>query len=211
MLNDIIGTNGRMHIKYRIWYEIMKVTSLSFYTGLGIMDTILVIDDSLTVQAALKAKLSDLENCSIIAASSGREGIRMARKFKPLLIILDVFMPELNGFETCKLLKSIPTIEHIPVIFHTTESADEDILEGFNAGGSDYIAKTWNHNIQRERIRVHIERVRVKKTLEKTIEKDNALIRELQDALDHPLDYVKSSLKDIIDEYCGSIEEMHSK
>ncbi|MCF8391508.1 MAG: hybrid sensor histidine kinase/response regulator, partial [Bacteroidales bacterium] len=75
----------------------------------------------------------------------------------PDLILLDVMMPEINGFEVCRMIKKKETLRSIPIIFLTAKIQTEDLAEGFNAGGVDYITKPYNSEELKIRIRNHIE------------------------------------------------------
>lgn len=148
------------------------------------MDTILIIDDSATVRNVLTNKLQDLPDCKIVTAHDGREGVRAALKHKPIMVILDVSMPGIDGFETCEKIKTFRETKHIPVIFHTAESNDKDVLRGFEVGGLDYISKTWNHEIQRKRISTHLKTLRDARDLTKQLEKNHELMNSQKQSED---------------------------
>ena len=89
------------------------------------MIKLLAIDDNKNNLLALKALLEDLlDNCIVLTAQSAIEGIEMEKKNNPDTIILDVIMPELDGFQTCKILKSDKATESIPVILLTALMTD---------------------------------------------------------------------------------------
>ena len=104
------------------------------------MSKILVIDDSKTIRMMVTNGLKK-QKFTVYSASNGVEGIELAQQKKPDLIILDVMMPEMNGFETCVKLKSNPETASIPVLFLTAQNSKEEIQQGFNVGGDEYLNK----------------------------------------------------------------------
>ena len=103
-------------------------------------DFILIVDDDPANLTILKQSLSGLE-LGVRIATSGRKALAQIQRQRPVLILLDIKMPDIDGFETCKRLKDNPETVHIPVIFTTGASAPEDKLKGFAAGAVDYITK----------------------------------------------------------------------
>ena len=101
------------------------------------MYKILIIDDSKFTVKVLTDILKD--TYQIISTTSGREGIRLAREEKPSLILLDIEMPEINGFDVLKILKEYKDTEAIPVIFLTGLIDSEYEEKGFLYGAVDYI------------------------------------------------------------------------
>jgi len=85
-------------------------------------------------------------------ASSGAEGIAMAKRLQPDLILLDVGMPEMDGYETCVRIKNTPSIWHIPIFFLTAQTESELMYKGFSLGAVDYICKPLQLNILHARI-----------------------------------------------------------
>ncbi|WP_139307484.1 response regulator [Rhodovulum sp. ES.010] len=100
----------------------------------------LVIDDAPETLGLISSALED-NGMTVLVARSGAEGIELARRVRPDVILMDAMMPEMDGFETCRALKSGPRPEPAPVIFMTGLTESEDILKGLRAGGVDYITK----------------------------------------------------------------------
>ncbi|MBN1221586.1 MAG: PAS domain S-box protein, partial [Anaerolineae bacterium] len=117
--------------------------------------TILIIDDD---ASTLKALVSYLQGLGFkpLAARSGERGLDVARRSQPDLILLDVMMPGLDGFETCRRLKAEPTLKDIPVIFLTALSNAADKIKGFEAGAVDYITKPIQNQEVLARINIHL-------------------------------------------------------
>ncbi|MEG1700322.1 MAG: hybrid sensor histidine kinase/response regulator [Alistipes sp.] len=117
--------------------------------------TILAVDDITTNIMLLKAVLSRAKY-KIITATSGAEALEKVSKESPDLILLDIMMPDMDGYEVLERLKSDPSVRHIPVIFLTALHNPEDIVKGFKLGASDYISKPFNHEELITRVAHHI-------------------------------------------------------
>ena len=101
---------------------------------------ILIVDDDAFLSGIYATKL-DLEGFQVVTAHDGEEGIKMALKELPDLILLDVLMPKLDGFEALKRIKAEPTIKDIPVIMLTNLGQKEDIEKGIEDGAVYYLIK----------------------------------------------------------------------
>jgi two-component system cell cycle response regulator len=134
---------------------------------------VLVIDDLLPNVKLLEAKLS-AEYYDVTPAMSGAEGIEKAKAILPDIILLDVMMPEMDGFQTCIKMKADPDIMHIPVVMVTALSDMQDRIKGLEAGADDFITKPINdvHLLARVRSLVRVKlmldelRIRDKTSLE---------------------------------------------
>lgn len=125
---------------------------------------ILAIDD---VPANLHTLGAALEGeFELQIATSGPAGIALALKNPPDLILLDVMMPEVDGFETFRRMAALPTLKHIPVVFVTALTDADSEATGLSLGGVDYITKPINVTIARHRIRNLVEREQLRKQLE---------------------------------------------
>ncbi len=107
------------------------------------MQTILVIDDDELVSRTLQRALK-LYDYQVMVAHSGTEGLHLARRHRPDLLVLDVVMPGTNGFQVCRQVRGDPLLKRVPILFLTAKSKDEDKIEGFRAGGDDYLPKPFN-------------------------------------------------------------------
>jgi len=116
--------------------------------------TILIIDDSDVNIAALMRILSP--DYKILVAMSGNEGIELAKSTTPDLIILDIIMPDMDGFDTIVALKKAISTRYIPVIFVTALSRPEDETKGLLLGGSDYITKPFSPEVVKQRVKNQI-------------------------------------------------------
>ncbi|MES2678691.1 MAG: response regulator [Bacteroidota bacterium] len=130
---------------------------------------ILIIDDSETNIKVLGALLKRYE-CEVLTALDPERGLSIAEAKLPDLILLDVLMPEMDGFETHALLKKNQKTSHIPVIYLTAASKTQNVIKGIDLGAVDYITKPFNHAELiarvRNRLKLGIENERVKMMFE---------------------------------------------
>lgn len=109
-------------------------------TNIQNKDVILIVDDNITNLQIAITMLKE-ENYEVAIAANRSEAEQTIGFMKPNLILMDVMMPETDGFEFCRILKSDPVTEGIPVVFLTSLRQTEDVVKGFNAGGADFISK----------------------------------------------------------------------
>jgi ABC-type sugar transport system substrate-binding protein/DNA-binding response OmpR family regulator/nitrogen-specific signal transduction histidine kinase len=129
---------------------------------------ILIVEDNADVRFYTKSLLTD--NYTIIEAGDGQNGLNKAIKYVPELIISDVMMPGMNGYELCKQLKENLSTSHIPVMLLTACTLDEQRAAGFESGADAYIQKPFNDSLLMIRVRKLIEnRQRVKEYFEKNL------------------------------------------
>ena len=125
---------------------------------------ILIVDDVMSNLMLLKVLLTS-EKFGILTASNGRQAIEITQNEKPDLLLLDVMMPDLSGFEVAKMLKSDPQTSDVPIIFLTALNSTADIVKGFEAGGNDFISKPFNKEELITRIYHQISLVAAKRLL----------------------------------------------
>lgn len=123
--------------------------------------TILVADDVFTNIEFLRYILRK-ENYNIIPVSNGAEAIEQVEKGSVDLILLDVMMPDLDGFEVCRRLKSKEEFSEIPIIFLTARTDVESTVKGFELGAVDYVTKPFHRQELLARVKNHIELQKVK-------------------------------------------------
>jgi signal transduction histidine kinase/DNA-binding response OmpR family regulator/ABC-type xylose transport system substrate-binding protein len=114
-------------------------------TGEDDLPRLLIIDDNADIRRLVEGLLCN--NYHILKAANGKEGILRAQKYIPDLIICDVMMPEMDGFETCKHLKSEVATSHIPVLMLTACGADEQRVAGYECGADGYLSKPFNSKV----------------------------------------------------------------
>lgn len=125
--------------------------------------SILIVDDDKSNRKILKGLLQD--QAKIIFAKNGVQAIELAKKHLPDLILLDVIMPDLSGFEVIDVIKNTPETMNISVIFITGLANNDDEAKGFDLGGCDYIYKPFKSNIVIARVMMHLELINQRKML----------------------------------------------
>ena len=102
---------------------------------------ILIVDDSKVAAMTQQLILRSLRGCEVITAEDGIKGVEKAVAEQPDLILMDVVMPRMNGFEACRLIRGHEATESIPIIMVTTRSERANVDEGFASGCNDYVFK----------------------------------------------------------------------
>ncbi|HEX9079614.1 MAG TPA: two-component system response regulator [Desulfuromonadaceae bacterium] len=138
--------------------------------------TVLIVDDTSNNISLLNEVLMD--EYGVKVAKSGGKAIEIARSMPVDLILLDVMMPEMDGFETCRRLKLDPLTRRIPVIFVTARGEVEDESMGFSCGGVDYITKPIRPTIVRARVRTHLALYDQNLALDEMVRQRTAELRE---------------------------------
>lgn len=127
------------------------------------MDKLLVIDDSVFIGNVIKSNLS--KNVDVYYADSPKKGLLMAQEIVPDIILLDIMMPEIDGFGINKMIKGDPKLKDIPVLFMTSNTDDKVIEKCFNDGAEDYIKKPFNNVELKHRVLMHIRNYKTDKEL----------------------------------------------
>ena len=127
--------------------------------------TILIVDD-IPGNVDVLRKTLEVEGYSISMAPSGEVALKIAPKIKPDLILMDVMMPGMDGFETCRKLKEDTVFENTPIIFVTGKAETEDVVDAFKSGGADYITKPFRDEEVLARVGTHLKLIQTIKTNE---------------------------------------------
>ena len=121
-------------------------------------ETILIVDDEIDLLDLVEYNLQK-EGYNVLKAENGHDGIRLARKPSPDLIILDIMMPKMTGIEVCQVLKEDPILKSRPVIFLTARSDEKTEIEGLEMGADDYLQKPISTSKLVSRIRTVLRRI----------------------------------------------------
>ena len=139
---------------------------------------ILLIDDEDDILEFVKYNL-ERDGYEVFTASNGAEGINVALKAKPHLILLDMMMPVLDGIETCKAIRNSPALKNVMVVFLSAVGSEETQLQGYNAGADDYINKPIKMNILRSRVQAILKRITLPDTSkEQVIDTEHHIVRK---------------------------------
>ncbi len=122
-----------------------------------IRQKILIVDDEMDALLALKVAL-ETQGYNIAEAKDGYEAIDKVRSEIPDLILLDLMIPGIDGFEVCRQLKSNPMYKHIPIIMLTARGEVDDKVEGIELGADDYVTKPFNLKELKARIKMILRR-----------------------------------------------------
>jgi DNA-binding response OmpR family regulator len=158
---------------------------------------LIVDDDPINIQVLSKALHGPYDICT---ATNGYDAISQVRKAPPDLIILDVMMPDLSGYDVCKVIKAEETYSDIPILFLTAIGTLEAEMVGLELGGIDYLTKPVQLDLLRLRVRNHIE-----------LKRRNDIIKKQRDLLESVLNRIKR-LEGIIPicAHCKKIRDDHN-
>jgi len=129
---------------------------------------ILLVDDEPDILEIVGFNLSK-EGYTVITAENGLEGVKMAKKEKPQLIILDVMMPEMDGIEACEIIRTIPDLKNSIITFLTARGEDYSMLAGFDAGADDYITKPIKPKVLVSKVKALLRRLQPEDKTEKVL------------------------------------------
>ena len=119
------------------------------------MKKILVVDDDEAIVKVLEYALME-EDYEVISALDGETGLKIARSEKPDAILLDIMLPEIDGFEVCQSLKSDEQFKSIPIIMMTGLGDTENTVKGLTLGADDYVSKPFNMSELLARVKSHL-------------------------------------------------------
>ena len=181
--------------------------------GQNLMQTILVIDDDPRSLAVI-ASFLEAHGCRVVVSRDGKSGIERAGYVKPDLILLDIMMPGIDGFETCRQLKKDTKTAAIPVIFLTGRHDEKDIVTAFLVGGVDYITKPFKLEEVWSRVSNHLKIQQMQAQLqmqnEKLLELDrmkSMFIASMSHELRTPLNSIMGFTGVILERMSGEIND----
>jgi DNA-binding response OmpR family regulator len=132
--------------------------------------TVLVVEDNTDMRKFIRDSIE--QHYTIVEAEDGREGIEKAQTVMPDLIISDIMMPEVDGYELCRTLKNNFKTSHIPVVLLTAKASESSVVEGLETGADDYITKPFNTTILNTRIKNLID---LRRQLQEKIQREMLL------------------------------------
>ena len=154
------------------------------------MAKILVIDDTPEYIEMLSSILSEYE---IYAAKEGKKGLSLAEAVMPDLILLDINMPLMTGYEVCRRLKAMEKVRAIPVIFLTANDGSDYEEIGFNLGAVDFISKPFHAGLLKARVKTHISLYQLQSNLQSQVENQTKEICKLN----HEMTYLAASIAEL--------------
>lgn len=144
---------------------------------------VLIVDDFYQ-NIRIVANILKKENYQMTFAQTGKSALECTEAKNFDLILLDIVLPSMNGYEVCKVLKKNSETKDIPVIFLTGKTDTESILKGFEIGASDYVTKPFNESELLARVKTHLKLKKSRDIQNQLISEKEKLISELQKALE---------------------------
>ena len=154
---------------------------------------ILVVDDNATNRSLLEHLLRDYD---VSLAEDGAQALMVARQFLPDIVLLDVEMPDIDGYTVCRCLRSDPALLHTKILFVSAKTNREDRLEGYTTGGDDYITKPFDHAELMAKVRVYLDLKRAEEVALMQQQTFALISHELRTPVTHliaPLDLLQDS------------------
>ena len=153
---------------------------------------VLVVDDDPTSIQLLGGLLQDRYQVKI--ATDGDYALELAVRFQPALILLDIVMPELDGYDVCRLLKNNTATSGIPIIFLTSCTDSDKVVKGFDLGAVDYVTKPFNAGELLARVSTQLQLRQARLELEQSLEQNRLLLMEVNHRVKNNLNVVCSLL-----------------
>lgn len=138
---------------------------------------VLIVDDLEVNRAVLEEIIGNM-GCRPILAESGEAALRAVEEHRPQLVLSDISMPGMDGYELCRILKADKRTRDLPLIFISAFDAPEDIVEGLTLGGADYITKPFIPEIVQARVRIHLRLHEANRELQEMNKRLQASVRE---------------------------------
>ena len=161
-------------------------------------DWILVVDDD-TSNLRMASHILSAENMRVSCLKSGEDAIRFLQENRPDLILLDIHMPGMDGFETIAAVRSNPKTADIPVIFLTADDDSETETKGLKAGARDFIKKPFVPEVLLLRVRHTIELIRLQTDLAREVEKKTEVVKAQHEKLERMSMQIVKTLSGAID------------
>ena len=182
------------------------MSDTSEFMSIAEQQTILIVDDKATNLELLMRLLRIGGDYNILKASDGKTALEIARNNNIDLVILDIMMPELDGYQVCMALKEMPEKASVPVIFLTAKYDLESMIKGFNVGAVDYMTKPINVDELKVRVTTHLKLRKQEMELKQNDDTKNRFIAIVADDLRTPIKGLKSFLK-MIDESSDTLDK----
>ena len=151
---------------------------------------ILIVDDVEQNRFVLRDIINDMGYLPILT-ENGIQALKMVERYRPQLIILDVAMPEMDGYEFCKIVKDNADTRDIPIVFISAFDDPADIVKGFGLGGEDYITKPFIPEVVKARVRVHLKLAETKRSMME-------INRQLQASVNAQLQQMEMEKKNVL-------------
>lgn len=121
-------------------------------------DVILVVDDEEDIRELVRYNLSK-SGYTVMAAGTGEEALQIANEVRPMLVVLDIMLPGIDGLEVCRRLKADATLSKTPIVMISALGEEKDVVAGLELGADDYVAKPFSPSVLLARVKSVIRRV----------------------------------------------------
>ncbi len=177
---ELLRLRVRTQLELRRYRRNLMMFDSAEYIDPNRIFTLLVVDDiPVNIHELLDALKDDYR---ILVARSGAKAIELIEgPTPPDLVLLDILMPEMDGYEVCRRIKATPAGNRIPVIFVTVVDATQEKVKGFSIGAADYITKPFDIDEVRARVRTHLELSRLRNVLEDLVAQRTALLEQSEE------------------------------
>ena len=122
------------------------------------MDKIVLIEDDPGIRTVIRLALKGAGFTSICEAENGTDGLTLVQREKPVLVILDLMLPGMDGLAVCSAIRRLPSVSGTPIIMLTARTAEEDVVRGLELGADDYITKPFSNAILVARVKAALRR-----------------------------------------------------
>lgn len=170
---------------------------------------ILIVDDVETNRYVLRNIINDMGYQPVLA-ENGIQAQKIVQRIPVRLILLDIAMPEMDGYEFCKWIKADPQLREIPIIFISAYDNPQDVVQGFTMGGEDYITKPFIAEVVKARVGLHLKLYNTAQTLQEANRRLNASVQEQLRQMEKEKKNVLYALAEVAREN-ACYEEEHSR
>ncbi|MBQ6009601.1 MAG: response regulator transcription factor [Kiritimatiellae bacterium] len=122
------------------------------------MDKIVLIEDDPGIRTVIRLALKSAGFTSICEAENGTDGLALVQREKPVLVILDLMLPGMDGLAVCSAIRRLPSVSGTPIVMLTARTAEEDVVRGLELGADDYITKPFSNAILVARVKAALRR-----------------------------------------------------
>ncbi|MFZ3128176.1 MAG: EAL domain-containing protein [Rhodoferax sp.] len=177
---DLLRSRVHTQLELRRYQRNPLMLDFATHTDPTRLPTLLVVDDAPENIHELLEALKD--EYRIMVANSGAKALELVQGASPPdLVLLDIVMPGIDGYEVCRRMKALPASNRIPVIFVTVVQATQEKVKGFELGAADYITKPFDIDEVRARVRTHMELSRLRRFLEQQVSQRTELLKESEE------------------------------
>lgn len=168
---------------------------------------IMIVDDVEANRVVLKNIIAEIGHRPVLA-ENGVQALKMLERIKPHLVLSDIAMPEMDGYELCSIMKGKPETRDIPIIFISAFDKPDDVIKGFRLGGEDYITKPFIKEVVQARVSVHVKLADANNTLQNVNRQLAASVQEQLKQMEEEKKNVLYALANIAREN-GDYDELH--